>query len=132
MIDRVEGAVSIRILERERLATEVETTLGSEDSADLKLPRQLQQAVDLEGVLDGQIRWSFIQIWSVHKRPGGRDKSSVGANKGAVLVGVAGSSFRHQRGDADEAIRRQAGDAELIVSFVSEGVITAQDKAATE
>src|ERR1051326_5026314 len=104
MVDNIERAVAVRIFECKWLAAIVETTLRAEDAAELKLPRQFPQAVKLKRVGDGQIRWSFVQVWSIDECTSRRDKSSVGANKRSVLIRTTSSRFGYKRRYTDKAI----------------------------
>src|SRR6185369_5075234 len=125
MIDRIERSVAIRIFQRQCRATEMKSTLRAEDAADLKLPRKLQQTVELECMVHGKIRRTFIQVWSIDESVCLRDKASVSANERAARIGPARARFRNERRDADKTIGRQRVDSQLIISFVGERIVAA-------
>src|SRR5688572_12127634 len=79
VIDGVEGAVTIGILERSlrSLTAKMKSTLCPENSTYLKLPRQLYQTIELKSVIHRQIRWTFVQIGSIDERARLLDKPPI-------------------------------------------------------
>jgi len=132
-IDPGQSAVAIRICCRSG-AAEMETALRAKDAAELDLPGQLEQAVELKSVVDGQVRWSFVEIRAVHERSGRGDEASIRARVRAVCVRSEDSAFdaAYHRRNADEIICRQSVNAKLIVRLIGESVVAAQSEPFTE
>src|ERR1051325_4069224 len=127
MIDGIESPITIRILRRTLLA-EVETALGPENTTHLKLPRKLQQSVQLKRVVHRQIRRTFIEIRTIDEGVCLRDEASIRAHKETACVRPAGIRFGDERRDPDKTIGRQHVNSQLIISLFSERVIAAQRK----
>src|SRR5262249_13212502 len=65
VIDFVEGKIAVRVLGCRRDRVEVESALSAEYAADLNLPRQLYEPVDLERVGERKIRRTLVEIRTV-------------------------------------------------------------------
>src|SRR5215213_1468010 len=100
----------------------MKSTLRPYDAAYLKLPREIDQSVHLEDMIQRQGRWSIVKIGAVVKCSGLLYEVSVPAGEWCVCIGLTrtsrvacGTWLRHDGHGAYELVCGKCVDAERVV-----------------
>src|SRR6266481_1510203 len=90
----------------------VKAALRSKNAAEVHFPRELHEAVQQEGMVQGQVRRPFVQVWSIIENAGFGDRIPVARYEGAARVGLAADRIGDERGHSHKAVGGARGSGE--------------------